>query len=255
MTSPDTASAWLANVVYNNTATAAVVPDGYSLSFGPNQGATSADVYLGYYTLSKFDPIACQQYCDQADSCYAFNLYMERDPTQDAGDNCLNPPSTTNIKCSLWGSHIDQTTATNAGQWRRDFQVVIGASMGYNKLAAPASTPGYTGPIELSGAINAPDSSYMGYKYYAGPYNPAQCATACTAQTAYNQKHPKADGTYNTCSFFNSYVLSKNGAPTGTYCSMYTKTWSKQYATNYGQYRGQDYYSTSQSYGWILNSS
>lgn len=249
----DTAAAFAANPIYNQTALAANVPSGYALAFGPNQGATSASNYITYYTLDSFDPYACQQKCDAIQTCYSYNLYMERDPTQDAGDNCLNPASTTNIKCSLWGSQIDQTTATNNGQWRRDFQVVIAGSMGYNKLAAPPAAQGFAPPVSLAGAINAPDDSYMGYKFYPGAYNPAQCTNACLAQTAYNQKHPKSDGTYNTCTFTNSYVLSKNGAPQGTYCSMYSSVWGSQYAVNYGQYRGSDRYTVGQSYGWALS--
>lgn len=253
LTSPDTAAAFLSNTVYNDTANAAAIPAGYSLAFGPNQGATSAASYITYYTLNSFDPYACQQKCDAISTCYSYNLFMERDPTKDAGVGCENPASTTNIKCSLWGSHIDQTTATNAGQWRDQFQVVISGSMGYNKLAPPPSVDNFAAPVGLGGAINCPDNSYMGYKYYPGAYNPAQCTNACLSQTAYNQKHPKSDGTYNTCTFVNSYVLSKNGAPQGTYCSMYTSVWGEQYATNVGQYRGSDRYTVGQSYGWSLS--
>ena len=35
--------------------------------------------------------------------------------------------------------------------------------------------------------------------------------------------------------------------------SMYTKPWEKKYSTNYGQYRGSNYYSVSSSYGYTLN--
>ena len=51
--------------------------------------------------------------------------------------------------------------------------------------------------------------------------------------------------------FFNAYVLSKNGVPQGLYCSMYNQTWSPDYATNYGQYRGSDRYTVSESYNYI----
>jgi hypothetical protein len=72
------------------------------LAFGPNQGATSASVYLGYYTLTSYDPYKCQQYCDQATNCYAFNIYYERDPTKDPNAvNCPNPASTVNIKVNM----------------------------------------------------------------------------------------------------------------------------------------------------------
>lgn len=52
---------------------------------------------------------------------------------------------------------------------------------------------------------------------------------------------------------FNMYVLSENNTPQGLYCSLYDRTWDKSYSTNYGQYRGNAYYSVSQSYGYTLN--
>ncbi|KEQ59146.1 uncharacterized protein M437DRAFT_57857 [Aureobasidium melanogenum CBS 110374] len=251
-TTPDTAAAFSANTIYNSTALAAGTPPGYSVAFGPNQGATSASVYLGYYTLTSYDPYKCQEYCDQATNCYAFNIYYERDPSKDPNAvNCPNPASTVNIKCSLWGSQIDATTATNNGQWRDNFQVVIAGSMGFNKLADPPACASFNAPTELAGAIQAP-SGYMGSRYYPGAYDPSQCASACIATNQYSHKHPRSDGTYDPCNFFNSYVLSKNGAPQGTYCSMYTSTWGKSLSTNYGQYRGSDRYTVGQSYGWTL---
>ncbi|KAF4556160.1 Hypothetical protein D9617_1g080350 [Elsinoe fawcettii] len=250
--SPDTASRFLSDPQFTAIADSAVVPDGYTKAFSGLQGATEGSGYLGYYTLKSYNPVLCQQWCDKTSGCTAFNIYIERDPTVNPAPACKNPASTSNIKCSLWGLEVSSTTATNRGQWRYDFQVAITASNGYNSVASPAPADGFTGPVKDAGAIQAPDSSYMLYKYFSGPYNPSACATACLAQTDYNKKHPKKDGTYDTCSFFNSYVLSKNGAPQGTYCSLYTKAWSPQYATNYGQYRGSDYYSVSQSYGWTL---
>ena len=125
--------------------------------------------------------------------------------------------------------------------------------MGFNKLAAPRlSNTLFSAPAELAGAIQAP-SGYMGSRWYTGPYDPDQCASACIATNQYSHKHPRSDGTYDPCNFFNSYVLSKNGNPQGTYCSMYTGTWAKSYSTNYGQYRGSDRYTVSQSYGWTLS--
>ncbi|KAK6004336.1 hypothetical protein QM012_008198 [Aureobasidium pullulans] len=251
-TTPDTADAFLANPIYNSTALAAGTPPGYALAFGPNQGATSASVYLTYFPLTSYDPYKCQEYCDQATNCYAFNIYYERDPSKDPNAvNCPNPASTVNVKCALWGSQIDATTATNDGQWRDSFQIVVAGSMGFNKQAAPPNCAAFNAPTELGGAIQAP-SGYMGSRYYPGPYDPSQCASACVATNQYSHKHPRSDGTYDPCNFFNSYVLSKNGSPQGTYCSMYTSTWDKSYSTNYGQYRGSDRYTVGQSYGWTL---
>ncbi|GAM83182.1 hypothetical protein ANO11243_011680 [Dothideomycetidae sp. 11243] len=209
VSNPDTAAAFQSNPVYAQTAQKAIVPDGYSLSFSSLTGATSASTYLGYYTLQSYNPVFCQQYCDEVVGCYGFNLYMERDPVIDPAASCPNPNSTTTIKCSLWGSQIDSTTATNAGQWRNQFQVLIAASNGYNSLAPPPAQANFTGPYKFGGAINSPDNSFIG-----------------------------------------SSVLSRNGVPQGTYCSMYTKVWGRPYDTNIGQYRGSVYYSVSQSYGY-----
>lgn len=88
---------------------------------------------------------------------------------------------------------------------------------------------------------------------YSGPYDPSQCAAACQATTQYDHDHPRSDGTYDACNFFNSYILSENNSPIGTYCSYYTKAWGRSYATNTGQYDGNgNYYSVSSSYSYTL---
>ncbi|KAH0423407.1 hypothetical protein CcaCcLH18_12189 [Colletotrichum camelliae] len=249
---PDTYDAFMANTTYDNIANTPPKIDGYDRVFVALSRAIESPSYLSYTTLKSYDPFLCQQACDTASLCYSFNLYIERDPYFSPNyTNCQNPKSTVNYKCALFGAQVSDQAATNLGQWRADFHVGIKGSNGYNKVAAPASIPGFSAPVELGGAINAP-GNYMGAKWYTGPYNPGQCASACQATTAYNSRHPRSDGTYDTCSFFNAYVLSLNGAPQGTYCSMYTTTWGKQYSTNYGQYRGSDRYTVSQSYGFSL---
>ena len=116
----------------------------------------------------------------------------------------------------------------------------------------PAYSPTYGGPVELGCAINAP-SGYIGYEYFPGPFDPAPCAAACQATTQYDETNlVNSNGNYDACNFFNVYVLSENGVPQGVYCAMYTQPWDQSYATNCGQYRGSDYYSVSQSYGYTL---
>ena len=94
----------------------------------------------------------------------------------------------------------------------------------------------------------------MGYKYFpfspTQGYTPSTCAAACDSQTGYNSRHPSADGSFQTCRFFNSYVLSQNAIPQGLYCSLYNQTWAPSYATNYGQYRGSDRFTVSRSYSY-----
>ena len=116
--------------ILQDAANNAEVPQGYVESFSNLQGSLSKSTYEGLYTLEEYDPIQCQQLCDAADSCYGINLYFERDPSVDPGDGCDNPPSITNIKCTLWGSQVDGDAATNTGQYRDNFQVVIAGSNG-----------------------------------------------------------------------------------------------------------------------------
>ncbi|KAL9059516.1 MAG: hypothetical protein Q9206_001453 [Seirophora lacunosa] len=132
----------------------------------------------------------------------AFNMYIERDPSLNPNaEDCPNPPSTTNFKCTLWGAPVVAEQATNKGQWRDSFQVVITGSNGYNKASPPDPIDGFTGPTGLEGAINAPldngKNTYLGNRYYpfsqSQAYTPSTCAAACHAETAYNSRHPSAD--------------------------------------------------------------
>ncbi|KAI4147086.1 MAG: hypothetical protein L6R39_003244 [Caloplaca ligustica] len=258
---PDTADAFTSSSVLQTIAQNAPTPDGYSLVFQNKDGSLSASKYMGLHTLTAFDTLQCASLCDQANDCEAFNMYIERDPSVDPNANdCPNPPSLTNYKCTLWGAPVSVEEANNKGQWRDSFHVVITGSNAYNKATPPDPIDGFTGPTELGGAINAPldngKNTYMGYKYFpfsqTQGYTPSTCATSCKAQTAYNSRHPNADGTYQTCSFFNAYVLSQNAIPQGLYCSLYSKTWAPSYATNHGQYRGSDRYTVSRSYSYSL---
>ncbi|KAL8940416.1 MAG: hypothetical protein Q9211_002281 [Gyalolechia sp. 1 TL-2023] len=246
------ATARVTIVQHQDTSSNAATPQGYQRSFQGLQGSVSANTYMGLYTLKTYDTIKCQQLCDAADSCSGFNIYFERDPTLAPAEACPNPASFTNIKCTLWGSGVTAESTTNKGQYRRDFHVVMTGSNGYTKNKPPSSQVGFTGPVKFGGAINAPDS-YMGQKYFPGVYDASQCVAACQTNTAYNKRRPRGDGTYDACNFYNVYLLSRNNVPHGTYCSLYTKAWGKPYSTNYGQYRGSDYYSVSSSYGFTLN--
>ena len=106
-------------------------PDGYLTSFTDQKGSLSASNYMGLTTLDSYDSLKCASLCDQAEGCQAFNLYAERDPSKDPNaDQCPNPASTTNFKCTLWGSPVSQSQATNTGQYRDQFQVVIAGSNG-----------------------------------------------------------------------------------------------------------------------------
>jgi hypothetical protein len=155
---PDTPAAFLADGDFTSYANSAVTPPGYTQSFSNLQGSTGSLGYMGLYTLDSYDVAKCAAKCNAAYPCQAFNIYFERDPTVDPSydDTCPNPPSLTNIKCTLWGYPVYAKTATNTGQWRSQFQVVITGSNGYNKNPAFNTPLGWTGPAVLPGAINAP---------------------------------------------------------------------------------------------------
>ncbi|KAL8748419.1 MAG: hypothetical protein Q9184_007315, partial [Pyrenodesmia sp. 2 TL-2023] len=227
VSSPDTVEAFRSNPAYSTLALGAPTPDGYSVVMQNANASLSASNYMGLRTLKSYDTLGCASLCDQAIGCQAFNMYIERDPSLDPNTvNCPNPPSITNFKCTLWGAAVSAAQAKNTGQYRASFQVVIAGSNAYNRASPPPEISCYTGPTKLAGAINAPlnaqgQNTYMGYKYHpfsqTQGYDPSECAADCNAQTAYNSRHPAADGTYQTCVFFNAYVLSMNGVPQGLY--------------------------------------
>jgi hypothetical protein len=239
-------------------ALAAKTPPGYTKSFTDATGSTEQIGYLTYKTLNTYDPKACAAFCDSEKFCYGFNIFFERDPTVEPGPDCADPPAQTNIKCSIYGYPVAEASATNQGQYRQDFHVVIAGSNGYSKLngamckGAPAVAD-FQAPADLPAAINAPliqkdgkdYDTYNGMRLFnTNPYDPSLCAAACEAQTAFDKEHlANADGEYKPCNFFTSYILTKNGVPLGTYCALYTQTWSADYAVNTGYYYGDDKYS------------
>ncbi|RYN83952.1 hypothetical protein AA0117_g713 [Alternaria alternata] len=237
----------------------AEVPKGYVESFNDQTGSTEQIGYLTYKTLDEYDPKKCADFCDSEKFCLGFNIFFERDPTTDPAVGCdQNPLPTTNIKCSIYGYPVAKASATNQGQYRGDFHVVITGSNGYSKAGkgeckgAPA-VDDFNAPANLPAAINAPYIKKNGQDYdtYNGmrlfntnPYDPSLCAAAYESQTKFDKEHlADANGDYKPCNFFTSYILTKNGVPLGTYCALYTQHWDASYAVNTGYYYGQDEYS------------
>lgn len=272
--SPDTPEAFLAYQPFADAANGAATPDGYTLSFTNLQGSTTTTSYLGYTTIDSYDTVTCAADCSAIDGCEAFNLYFERDPSLDPNQEyCSNPASVTNIKCVFWGVQVSAATATNTGQFRDEFQVVITGSNGYNKDAPPACQPDYYGPVALGGAILAPNdpvtdtSTYITYTFFAfgdGPddiqfFNPEVCTASCSATTAFDIQlglGVDGQGAPAVCNMVVAYVLSDANVPQGMYCAMYTESWAPEYATNVGQYRpnangGEDFWSVSQAYAYV----
>lgn len=238
------------------TARSVNTPSGYDLAFQDKTGSSQQIGYLTYKDLDDYTPADCAAKCDSEKYCQGFNIFFERDPKFEPKDGCANPEPVTNVKCSLYGYNVAGIAATNDGQWRgpqdasgEAFHVVITGSNGYTKKSKDLPVvPAFKQGTPLPAAINAPLDN--GYDTYAGmklfnnnPYDPALCAAACQAQTDYNVKHPAKDGSYKTCNFFTSYVLTKNDLPLGTYCAFYTRTWDTSYAVNSGYWYGTDKYS------------
>lgn len=102
-------------------------PAGYSTSFIGKAAGLFSTNYVGYVQLPSYDTRLCASYCNANSDCVAFNIYAERSPKWIANPLCNNPPPLTGITCALWGDPIDDSTATNFGQYKIDFMVVITA--------------------------------------------------------------------------------------------------------------------------------
>ncbi|KAH0336202.1 glycoside hydrolase, partial [Aureobasidium melanogenum] len=260
--SPDTASAFLADGYYSSVASAAPTPAGYINTFTNLQASNNAYGYMGYQLLKTYDTQLCSQKCDKINGCLSFNIYYERDPSVDPNDaSCESPSSVVQIKCVFWGSPVLKSNALNAGQWRSKFQVVIAGSNGYvNKTISPAA--GYDEPVDLGDAtINAPldcsgHDTFMQSKFFtSGPFDANLCASACSAQSVYNLAHSPADGQPKTCQFFTTFLLYRNGVALGQTCSLYTMAWNTTYNTNKGYYYGNDHYTVGYSYAFSNSTS
>ncbi|KAK1467989.1 hypothetical protein CCUS01_06947 [Colletotrichum cuscutae] len=136
------------------------------------------------------------------------------------------------------------------------FEVVIAGSNGYVAQRADDQA-GYSSAVYLGdNSINAPldcagYDTFLGSKIFTdGPFDPKLCAAACTAQSEYNVAHPPANAPAQTCQFFNTFFVLKNGVPEGQYCSLYSKSWDNSYAVNNGQWRGSDHYTISYSFSY-----
>jgi hypothetical protein len=91
----------------------------------------------------------------------------------------------------------------------------------------------------------------MGYKLFVqNAFDAKLCATACKETNKWALEHPPAEGKPQLCRYFNTYILLKNGVSQGQYCSMYTQEWDASFATNDGQYRGDDHYTIQYSFGF-----
>ena len=160
---------------------------------------------MGLYTLTSYSPSQCASYCNQVSNCLGFNIYYERDPSLNPGAACPNPASQTNIKCTLYGSQVSAASATNTGQYRAQFHVVIAGSNGYNRIVLPAPVQNaYNNPAALAGAIDY-SQGYIGSRFFNQPFDAGVCAALCSATTADNRAVAQAQYTGPGGSFDGSY--------------------------------------------------
>lgn len=195
-------------------------------------------------------------YCNNNKLCSAFNIYVERDPSVDPGPACPNPPSVSNYKCALWGSSISRQTATNTGQYRQDFHVVIAGSNGYDKtfFQQAEQVSGFNAAQNISGqAITKAQAYFLGSEFFAGPYDPTLCGYYATAQTSANRDYAKAHGqkTYQPANCFNAYYVYRSDYAWGTYCSIYNQNVGASYAGSVDQTSGGFTYKVGSS--WVYN--
>ncbi|KAF2964091.1 hypothetical protein GQX73_g9463 [Xylaria multiplex] len=222
----DTAAAFLSFPAFSEAAEAAATPVGCALNYRSLNASSNAYGYLGFTLLESYDTQSCATKCADINGCRSFNIFFERDPAFQPGESCPDPQSTTLIKCVFWGGPISVDNAKNTGFCYYDLDVVIAGSNAYDSLTA-LFEDGYAMPTSLGTAqLNAPSDcggfdTYMGSKMFTNsPFDPSLYAAACTAQSEYNLAHPPATGPVQTCQFFNTYLLLKNGLPEGQVCSI-----------------------------------
>ncbi|CZT20094.1 uncharacterized protein RCC_05951 [Ramularia collo-cygni] len=236
---PDTAEAFTSFPGFSAAANAAQTPSGYKQVFKNLNAAYSGYSYITYTNLNSYDPKACADACDAYKGCSSFNVYFERDPTLAPGPNCPNPPSTTNIRCALWGSAIDADGATNNGEYREKFHVVITGSNGYTKPGAPIDVPPYYPPEKCpNGAIGDKGKPwFLADHFFPGFFAPELCKVFAEIQLEKNKADSIAKKLdhYSPINGYNVFELWEEGKMIGTYCKLYTEP----LPVGYADYKGE----------------
>ncbi|KAI5359075.1 hypothetical protein Slin15195_G067060 [Septoria linicola] len=232
---PDTPAAFLNTPAFRDAALGAATPSGYDRVFQNLQAAFQGNSYITFRNLDSYDTQACSNFCNSEKGCSSFNIYFERapslNPSVDATNqtaNCPNPASTTYIRCALHGSVIDAKGATNSGQFREQFQVVIAGSNAYSKPGAPIDVPDYKPPQKCpdGGVGDKGKDWWIGDKFFPGAFNPDFCRIFAKVQTIKNIADAKAKGkkNYSPCNSFNAFEVFDSGKMVGTYCKLFTET-------------------------------
>ncbi|KAF2194549.1 hypothetical protein K469DRAFT_546703, partial [Zopfia rhizophila CBS 207.26] len=246
--------AFLSDTTYDNLATGASTPSNYRLAFQNYNASVSLPDYYGVYKLYDYAPQQCAQLCDDHFSCKAFNIFVERDPTQDPGADCPNPAATANYFCTLWGSPVSGDDATNDGQ-EQGPPDLDGQNFVIKKYLTPANITGYTGPVKLPAAINSTNVFYteenqkigvfIGMRLFKGDYNPELCSNLCDTKTSLR---------FTACNYINIYLATTNNIDTGMFCGLYSSSIPSSLATVYESEDGNGTpYKVSNSWAFTRN--
>ena len=84
-------------------------------------------------SLSSYDHTSCAALCDTMSDCKGFTIYYERDPILNPATACPNPDMQTTVRCAFYNQPVSSKFATNVGEWRNSFAVVISGANGYSK--------------------------------------------------------------------------------------------------------------------------
>jgi len=72
--SPDTPAGFQANPAYGSAAKSAATPTGYVQTFSNLIGSTQAYGYLGFTSITSYNPSTCATQCSSINGCQSFNI-------------------------------------------------------------------------------------------------------------------------------------------------------------------------------------
>ncbi|TKX22475.1 hypothetical protein C1H76_5257 [Elsinoe australis] len=127
---------YLGDSTFAAASKAAVTPSGYSWLWQGFYASTNADWYMSYTVHNTYNVSTCAAICDLTAGCQSFNIFYERSPALAPAAACQNPTAFTTIKCTYWNQYLETKHASNFGQWRQAFAVVVAGSNAYNKNRA-----------------------------------------------------------------------------------------------------------------------
>ncbi|PNS18142.1 hypothetical protein CAC42_3587 [Sphaceloma murrayae] len=93
-----------------------------------------ANWYQTYTLHSTYNVTACANICDNINDCESFAIFYERSPALAPATACPNPTAYTQVKCTYYNEKLVVKQATNTGEWRSRFPVVIAGSNAYTKV-------------------------------------------------------------------------------------------------------------------------